>query len=70
MLAPPVPFRKVEPCRLESACATPPVRTEAVLLLAVSAGLGTSVLLGQRTSGEAMNVFHYHLDRLFPEPAG
>ncbi|GAA2722598.1 TetR/AcrR family transcriptional regulator [Actinocorallia aurantiaca] len=43
---------------------------EAVLLLAVSAGLGTSVLLGQRTSGEAMNVFHYHLDRLFPEPAG
>ncbi|MEO3782203.1 TetR family transcriptional regulator C-terminal domain-containing protein [Actinocorallia sp. B10E7] len=38
---------------------------EAALLLAVSAGLGTSVLLGQRASEEAMRLLHYHLDKLF-----
>nr|WP_326847154.1 TetR/AcrR family transcriptional regulator [Streptomyces kaniharaensis] len=39
---------------------------EAVVLLSVSAGLGLSVLLGQRTAGDATAVLHYHLGRLFP----
>ncbi|MGW2255927.1 TetR/AcrR family transcriptional regulator [Kitasatospora sp. NPDC001660] len=39
---------------------------EAVVLLAVSAGLGLSVLLGQRTADDATTVLHYHLGRLFP----
>lgn len=34
-------------------------------LLAMSAGLGTSVLLGQRSSEDAMTVLQYHLDRIF-----
>ncbi|MFF2143737.1 TetR/AcrR family transcriptional regulator [Kitasatospora sp. NPDC058190] len=41
-------------------------RQEAVVLLAVSAGLGLSVLLGQRTAEEATAVLHYHLSRVFP----
>ncbi len=41
-------------------------RQEAVVLLAVSAGLGLSVLLGQRTADEATAVLHYHLGRVFP----
>ncbi|MFD5438338.1 TetR/AcrR family transcriptional regulator [Kitasatospora sp. NPDC127067] len=41
-------------------------RHEAVVLLAVSAGLGLSVLLGQRTADEATTVLRYHLGRLFP----
>ncbi|MEV8327580.1 TetR/AcrR family transcriptional regulator [Kitasatospora sp. NPDC056731] len=41
-------------------------RQEAVVLLAVSAGLGLSVLLGQRTADDAVAVLHYHLGRLFP----
>ncbi|MFJ5234168.1 TetR/AcrR family transcriptional regulator [Kitasatospora sp. NPDC088391] len=43
-------------------------RQEAVLLLAVSAGLGLSVLLGQRPAEEAVAVLHYHLARIFPQP--
>ncbi|MFB7614631.1 TetR/AcrR family transcriptional regulator [Kitasatospora sp. NPDC056181] len=43
-------------------------RQEAVVLLAVSAGLGLSVLLGQRTADDATAVLHYHLGRLFPGP--
>ncbi|MFE2109571.1 hypothetical protein ACFXAF_27430 [Kitasatospora sp. NPDC059463] len=39
---------------------------EAVVLLSVSAGLGLSVLLGQRTADDATAVLHYHLGRLFP----
>ncbi|MFE4360137.1 TetR/AcrR family transcriptional regulator [Kitasatospora sp. NPDC056800] len=39
---------------------------EAVVLLAVSAGLGLSVLLGQRTAEAATTVLRYHLGRLFP----
>lgn len=42
--------------------------SEAVLLLTASAGLGTSVLLGQRTPEAATRVIRYHLDRLLPEP--
>ncbi|MDH6133415.1 AcrR family transcriptional regulator [Kitasatospora sp. MAA4] len=42
-------------------------RQEAVVLLAVSAGLGLSVLLGQRTAQDAAAVLRYHLGRLFPE---
>ncbi|WP_416874269.1 TetR/AcrR family transcriptional regulator [Kitasatospora sp. SC0581] len=41
-------------------------RQEAVVLLAVSAGLGLSVLLGQRTAEAAATVLRYHLGRLFP----
>ncbi|WP_380280921.1 TetR/AcrR family transcriptional regulator [Kitasatospora purpeofusca] len=41
-------------------------RQEAVVLLAVSAGLGLSVLLGQRTADDAAAVLRYHLGRLFP----
>ncbi|MFJ9772380.1 TetR/AcrR family transcriptional regulator [Kitasatospora sp. NPDC101157] len=40
-------------------------RQEAVVLLAVSAGLGLSVLLGQRTADEAIAVLRYHLGRAF-----
>jgi len=39
---------------------------EALGLLAMSAGLGTSILSGQSTSGQAQAVIDYHLDRLFP----
>jgi AcrR family transcriptional regulator len=39
---------------------------EALSLLAVSAGLGTSVLGGQSSPGQAQAVIDYHLHRLFP----
>lgn len=39
--------------------------TEAARLLALSHGLGTGVLVGQRTPAEAEAVIAYHLDRLF-----
>ena len=42
--------------------------TEAVSLLAMSAGLGQSVLGGQSSPGQAQAVIDYHLDRLFPHP--
>jgi AcrR family transcriptional regulator len=42
---------------------------EAFGLLAMSAGLGTSVIGGQSTPGQAQAVIDYHLDRLFPGPA-
>jgi AcrR family transcriptional regulator len=41
---------------------------EAFSLVAVSAGLGTSVIGGQSSPGQAQAVIDYHLDRLFPEP--
>jgi AcrR family transcriptional regulator len=44
-------------------------RTEVVSLLAMSAGLGTSVLLGQRPTRDALAVLRYHLDRILPGPA-
>jgi AcrR family transcriptional regulator len=40
--------------------------TEAVSLLAMSAGLGTSVLGGQSSVEQAQAVLDYHLHRLFP----
>jgi AcrR family transcriptional regulator len=49
---------------------------EAARLVAINHGLGTSVLMGQRTAGAARAVLRYHLDRLFsasggvPAPAG
>jgi AcrR family transcriptional regulator len=45
---------------------------EAVSLLAMSAGLGTSVLAGQSAAEQAQAVVDYHLRRLFPayRPAG
>jgi len=39
---------------------------EAVSLLAISAGLSTSVLGGQSSPRQAQAVIDYHLDRLFP----
>jgi AcrR family transcriptional regulator len=39
---------------------------EALSLLAMSAGLGTSVLAGQSSAGQAQAVVDYHLHRLFP----
>jgi hypothetical protein len=48
-------------------------RAEATGLLAMSAGLGTSVLAGQRSAEDALGVLRYHLDRLLPpdrSPAG
>jgi AcrR family transcriptional regulator len=42
---------------------------EAVRLVTISHGLGTSVLMGQRTAEAARTVLRYHLDRLFRIPA-
>jgi AcrR family transcriptional regulator len=39
---------------------------EAVSLLAMSAGLATSVIAGHSSPGQAQAVIDYHLDRLFP----
>jgi AcrR family transcriptional regulator len=39
---------------------------EATTLLALSAGLGTSVMLGQRSTEDALGVLRYQLDRLLP----
>jgi BetI-type transcriptional repressor, C-terminal len=41
---------------------------EAFSLIAMSAGLATSVLAGQSSVGQAQAVIDYHLDRLFPAP--
>ncbi len=41
---------------------------EAFTLMAMSAGLATSVLAGQSSAGQAQAVIDYHLDRLFPNP--
>ncbi|GGQ67877.1 TetR/AcrR family transcriptional regulator [Kitasatospora griseola] len=53
--------------RLTAAAVTDP-HLEAVALLALSAGLGLSVLLGQRTPEAATAVLHHHLGRLFRAP--
>jgi AcrR family transcriptional regulator len=39
---------------------------ETISLLAMSAGLGTSVIAGQSSPGQAQAVIDYHLYRLFP----
>ena len=39
---------------------------EAISLLTMSAGLGTSVIVGQSSAGQAQAVIDYHLRRLFP----
>jgi AcrR family transcriptional regulator len=41
---------------------------EAFSLVAMSAGLATSVLAGQSSIEQAQAVIDYHLDRLFPRP--
>jgi hypothetical protein len=41
---------------------------EAIGLLALASGLGTSILAGQSSPGQAEAVIDYHLDRLFPRP--
>ncbi|MEU7165326.1 TetR/AcrR family transcriptional regulator [Streptomyces morookaense] len=43
-------------------------RIEAVSLLTMSAGLGTSILVGQRSPQSATAVLQHHLDRLFTVP--
>jgi AcrR family transcriptional regulator len=46
---------------------------EATSLMAMSAALSLSVLAGQRSAGNALEILHYHLDRLLPpdrSPAG
>ncbi|WP_326692365.1 MULTISPECIES: TetR/AcrR family transcriptional regulator [unclassified Streptomyces] len=43
--------------------------TEAALLLSLSHGLGTSVLVGQRSANAAVEILRAHLDRLFAHPA-
>jgi AcrR family transcriptional regulator len=40
---------------------------EAVSLLTMSAGLGTSVIVGHSTADEAQKIIDYQLDRLFPQ---
>jgi AcrR family transcriptional regulator len=42
---------------------------EAFSLMAMAAGLATSVLAGQSSIQQAQAVIDYHLDRLFPAPA-
>jgi AcrR family transcriptional regulator len=42
---------------------------EAMSLMAMSAGLGTSVIGGHSSPGQAQAVIDYHLDRLFPAVA-
>ncbi|MFD9378743.1 TetR/AcrR family transcriptional regulator [Streptomyces sp. NPDC059999] len=51
----------------ETALADPAVdaRTEAISLLAMTASMGTSVLVGQRTPESAIAVLHHHLNRIF-----
>jgi AcrR family transcriptional regulator len=56
--------------RAAQAAADTPARLdpdlEAVSLMAMSAGLGTSVLAGHSSVEQAQAVIDYHLDRLFP----
>jgi AcrR family transcriptional regulator len=40
-------------------------RTEAISLLAMTATMGTSILVGQRTPESATAALQYHLDRIF-----
>lgn len=43
-------------------------RTEAIGLLAMAAGMGTSILVGQRPAESAAEVLRHHLDRIFTPP--
>jgi hypothetical protein len=43
-------------------------RTEAISLLAMAAGMGTSILVGQRGPESAIAVLRHHLDRIFANP--
>lgn len=40
-------------------------RTGAISLLAMTATMGTSILVGQRRPESAIAVLHHHLDRIF-----
>jgi AcrR family transcriptional regulator len=44
------------------------VSAEAARLLSLSHGVGTSVLVGQRSAAQARYVMRYHLSRLFNDP--
>ncbi len=41
-------------------------RAEATSLMAISAGLGNSVMTGQRSPDDAPRLIRYHFDRLLP----
>jgi AcrR family transcriptional regulator len=41
-------------------------RAEATSLMAISAGLSVEVLHGHRSAEDALEILHYHLDRLLP----
>ncbi|MFK0257095.1 TetR/AcrR family transcriptional regulator [Streptomyces sp. NPDC090445] len=45
-------------------------RTEAISLLAMTATMGTSIIVGQRTPESAVAVLQHHLDRIFREAHG
>ena len=45
------------------------VSAEVAGLLAMSGGLGTSVLVGQRSADAALATLRYHLDRIFEKSA-
>ena len=67
----PDPFRHYEGVPVLDLRADPPAAyldpdLEAFSLIAMSAGLATSVLAGQSSPGQAQAVIDYHLDRLFP----
>ncbi|MEU2392681.1 TetR/AcrR family transcriptional regulator [Streptomyces sp. NPDC007369] len=51
----------------ESGLADPGIdaRTEAISLLAMTATMGTSIIVGQRPPESAVAVLHHHLDRIF-----
>ncbi|MGI5444284.1 TetR/AcrR family transcriptional regulator [Streptomyces sp. CA-243310] len=55
----------------EAGLADPAVdaRTEAVSLLAMTATMGTSILVGQRSPESSIEVLRHHLDRIFTTPA-
>ncbi|HTU72999.1 MAG TPA: TetR/AcrR family transcriptional regulator [Trebonia sp.] len=57
-------LRSAQAAGRSPACLDPD--TEALGLLAMSAGLGTSVLAGHSSPGQAQAVIDCHLDRLFP----
>jgi hypothetical protein len=44
------------------------MKAESISLLTMSAGLGTSVIAGHSSAGQAQAVIEYHLRRLFPAP--
>lgn len=59
-------LRQLDAARTTSRTQDLDLQIEVTGLLAMSAGLGTSVLLGHKSADEAAAVIRYHLDRLLP----